>query len=159
LSTDRGVVKKDKQFFVPCLPDSDRHESNKKKERERGSSVSHWNNPPDAPNFFDLPSGSICPATFVTRQESSGEEFLRRSPVSTSDFNWVRYIHFRRSAWCTLPLPLAYPHVFAAALSPVLLRLSVTPLVTRRFIVGPSEIKPAVIPRTMDSRLRKVPRE
>ena len=55
--------------------------------------------------------------------------------------------------------PLAYPHVFAAALPPVLLRLSVTPLVTRRFIVGPSEIKSAVIPHTMDPRLGKVPRE
>lgn len=58
------------------------------------------------------------------------------------------------------PLP-AYlsPRVFAAALSPVLLRLSVTPLVTRRFMVGPSEIKSAVIPHTMDSKLGKVPRE
>lgn len=51
------------------------------------------------------------------------------------------------------------PRVFAAALSPALLRLNVTPLVTRRFIVGPSEIKSAVMPHAMDSRLGKVPRE
>lgn len=57
------------------------------------------------------------------------------------------------------PPARAPPRVLATALSPVLLRLSVTPLVTRRFIVGPSEIKSAVIPHTMDSRLGKVPRE
>lgn len=137
------------------LPDSVWHELN---ERERESFVLRWNNLPDAPNFFDLPSGSIRPATFVMRQESSGEEFLRRSPVPTPDFNWVRYIHFRRSAWCILPR--AHHHVC----SRLLFRRYycvwvVTPLVTRRFIVGPSEIKSAVIPHTMDSRLGKVPRE
>jgi len=47
--------------------------------------------------------------------------------------------------------------VFATALSPlVLLRLSATPLVTQRFIVGPSEIKFMIIPHMMDEKIPRI---
>lgn len=103
--------------------------------------VLHWNNSAGAPNFFDLSSGSVRSATFVMRQK-----FSVFTAFSSAHFGLIEFVIFISGG----TLDALYPctsRVFATALSSsVLLRLSVTPSVTRRFTVGPSGIKFAVIP-------------